>query len=359
MEMRKILMVAAAMVGLAGAGAPPRVEDYDWHDGTKLTVEGKGFAETTGPYTRLPQWAKEKASGAVWGMSVHSTGVNVRFVPKAKKICFRWRVTDPRKADGWMGPTAMTGLDVYGFEEGKGWRFAANPRYFMHGAGNEGIFSMGWTPGKPCMVYLPLRSKVELFEVGVEKGGTIEPMKRHGVERRVVHYGTSIVHGGCVSRPGMAFANMEGRLADVEVVNHGYSGAGRMELGMCEVVASMDAALYILDCDWNMSVDMQERNYEAFVRELRRRRPDAHILLCGGCTQFESPRAQEKFAKGVFDKLKAEGGKAWERLHFLSGVEMLPKDGEATFDFCHPNDWGSMQMGRVYADKIKAILGGQ
>ena len=34
----------------------------------------------------------------------------------------------------------------------------------------------------------------------------------------------------------------------------------------------------------------------------------------------------------------------------------LPKEGEATFDFCHPNDWGSMQMGRVYAKAITDIL---
>ena len=77
----------------------------------------------------------------------------------------------------------------------------------------------------------------------------------------------------------------------------------------------------------------------------------------GGCTQFAKPCAQEVFAKGIYDKLKAEDPVQWKNLHFLSGVGMLPQDGEPTFDFCHPNDYGSMQMGRVYADKILEILG--
>ena len=63
------------------------------------------------------------------------------------------------------------------------------------------------------------------------------------------------------------------------------------------------------------------------------------------------------FAKGVYDRLKAEDPAKWAKLHFISGVDMLPKEGEATFDFCHPNDWGSMQMGRVYAAAIRAAMG--
>ena len=144
----------------------------------------------------------------------------------------------------------------------------------------------------------------------------------------------------------------------MEVINHGYSGAGKMEMSMCETIASIDAALYVIDCDWNMSVEMQKQNYEPFVRELRKRRPTTPILLCGGCTQFEKPRAQEVFARGVYAKLKAEDLALWKDLFFVGGVEMLPKEGEATFDFCHPNDWGSMQMGRVYAEAIKKALAG-
>lgn len=361
--MKSILALGCALAAVVAAVAAqaPKLEDYVWYDGTQLTIEGVGFVGGETPYCRLPESAKGKVPGGVWGMSHHATGVNVRFVPQGRKLMFKWIVDNPRAVDAFMGPTAMTGLDVYRQEKDGSWKFAANPRYFFYqkdAQGNEhgGEYAMGWEPGRPCMVYLPLRSLVKEFKVGVEKGAEIKPLPRHDAKRRIVHYGTSIVHGGCVSRPGMAFAAQEGRLSDVEVINHGYSGAGRMEMSMCETIASIDAALYVIDCDWNMSVDLQKLNYEPFVRELRKRRPATPILLCGGCTQFEKPRTQELFAKGVYDKLKGEDPALWKNLHFISGVDMLPKEGEATFDFCHPNDWGSMQMGRVYAKAITDIL---
>lgn len=356
-----VLLFASVTVAVVASAAVPDLDAYDWRDGRSLTVEGRGFARTVGPYGRLPLDRVDDLPPTVagrWGMREHTTGVNVRFVPHASKICLRWRVADPRAVDAFMGPTAMTGLDVYGWRPGVGWRFAANPRYFFHSDEKfAGTYELDWEPGRPCMVYLPLRSDVQLFEVGVPKGSSVEPMAPHGAKRRIVHYGTSIVHGGCCSRPGMALTCQEGRLCDLEVVNLGFSGGGRMESTMCKLIASVDAALYVVDCDWNMTVDLQKQNYEPFVRELKALRPDTPILLCGGCTQGTSPRTQEVYARGVYDKLKAEDAAKWANLHFLGGVEMLPKDDECTFDHCHPNDYGFMHMAKVYAAKIKSILG--
>ena len=45
-----------------------------------------------------------------------------------------------------------------------------------------------------------------------------------------------------------------------------------------------------------------------------------------------------------------------EDYDWVDGTQ-LPKEGEATFDFCHPNDWGAKQMGRVYAAAIRRALG--
>ena len=354
--------VGAACAITAGASPAPNLDDFEWYDGKALTVEGMAFADTAedAPYGRLPRSAKDAVPEAVWRMSRESMGVNVRFLTegdgKGHRIMFKWEVTNPDAADAFAGPVGMTGLSVYRREADGTWQFAAAPRYIFYSREHGGEYAMNWPMGKACMVYLPMRTPLKSFKVGVEKGCKLKPMPRHPVARRVVHYGTSIVHGGCVSQPGLAFASREGRLADVEVINQGYSGSGKMEMSMCEVVASIDAALYIVDCDWNMDVPMQKERYEPFVRELRKRRPTTPILLCGGCTQFAKPRAQEVFAKGVYDKLKAEDPALWKDLHFLSGVGMLPQDGEPTFDFCHPNDYGAMQMGRVYADKIREIL---
>ncbi len=364
MEMKRLLG-AALVAGVAittFARTLPDLDMFDWYDGKDLTVEGMAFTDTDEdtPYGRLPRSAKELVTEAVWRMSHDAMGINIRFLTegdgKGYRVIFKWEVPNPDAADAFMGPVGMTGLTVYQQDDKGAWQFVGAPRYIFYGRDRMGEYMMNWSMGKAGMVYLPMRSQVKSFKIGIEKGCKLKPMPRHPVSRRVVHYGTSIVHGGCVSCPGMAFAAREGRLADVEVINQGYSGAGKMELGMCEVIASIDAGLYIIDCDWNMDVPMQKERYEPFVRELRKRRPSTSILLCGGCTQFAKPREQEVFAKSVFDKLKAEDPILWKDLHFLSGVGMLPLDSEPTFDFCHPNDYGSVQMGRVYAEKILEIL---
>lgn len=96
------------------AGAP-RVEDDDWVDGTQVTIEGTAFRADAmdTPYCRMPAADQGKIPGAVWGMSHHSTGVNVRFVPNGRKIVLKWVVDDPYAVDAFLGPTGMTGLDVY------------------------------------------------------------------------------------------------------------------------------------------------------------------------------------------------------------------------------------------------------
>ena len=69
------------------------------------------------------------------------------------------------------------------------------------------------------------------------------------------------------------------------------------------------------------------------------------------------PRRQEEFARSVYDKLKSEDASKGGALHFLSGVDALPKCSWATHDHCHPNDFGAPFMGKVYAKRIGEILG--
>ncbi len=152
------------------------------------------------------------------------------------------------------------------------------------------------------------------------------------------------------------FTSFAGRRLGCEIINLGFSGGGKMELQMADLIAGIDASLYVVDCDWNMTVDLQKERYEPFVRRLRELRPSVPILLCGGCTESKNPRSQEVFAKSIYDKLKAEDPVLWRDLHFLSGVEALPKCTWATHDHCHPNDYGAPFMGEFYARRIGEIL---
>ena len=112
--MKNGLLTGFCMLALGAAAAQaPKLDDYDWYDGTQLTIEGTAFTEGKTPYCRLPKSAQGRVPNPVWSMSHHATGVNVRFVPQGRRLMFKWVVDNPRAVDAFMGPTAMTGLDVY------------------------------------------------------------------------------------------------------------------------------------------------------------------------------------------------------------------------------------------------------
>ena len=355
----RILLACALAASLAGSAARPAQpavsENYDWRDGKTLALEGRGFPNSDTPYGRLPAKWKGVVPDAVWRLSHTSIDINTRFVTDSNEIVVRWEVKKGYRPHSQITLDGTQGVDVYRREADGTWThcLAGSPNVET----GLGELRVPWKGGAECLVYLPMRVSPLSFSIGVKKGSKFDAGKSHRLAKPVVHYGTSIVHGGRASRPGMTFTSIMARELDVELVNLGFPGRGRMELPMADVLAEIDAALYIVDCDWNMDVNMQRERYEPFVRKLRSLRPETPILLCGGCTELTVPRPQEVFARSVYDKLKAEDPVLWANLHFLSGVDQLPNTSECTTDHCHPNDYGFMYMGPVYAKAVKKILG--
>ena len=80
--------------------------------------------------------------------------------------------------------------------------------------------------------------------------------------------GTSIVQGGCASRPGMVHTAILGRRLDREAINLGFSGNGMMEPEVARLMAELDPALYVIDCIPNVGERIGELTVP-FVRILR------------------------------------------------------------------------------------------
>lgn len=350
------LAVCALAAGLCEAAPQAKAvtADYDWHDGLTLGLEGRGFAKEAAPYTRLPERFKSVVTPKVWGLSQTSIGFNARFVTDSDEVVLRWQVKPASLPILYMSPVCHAGVDVYA-RDGKGpWRHVTcGAPEFKSG---EGELRVRWRKGEECLVYLPVRARPQAFSIGVKKGCSFAKAPAHVTDRPVVIYGTSIVNGGSASRPGLIFTSIMSRLADVEVVNLGFSGAAKMELPMADLVAEIDASLYILDCEWNMGDAVCKANFEPFVRRFKELRPDTPVLVCGGCTELAEPRSSERITTAVLAKLRAEDPKKWANWSFLSGVDQLPKTDDCTHDHCHPNDLGYVFMGRVYAEKITSIL---
>ena len=374
---RKTLVVAAAVCAAGCACARQGdIERWDpnmavanavvtngvkWIDGRFLPIEGRAFDDVEHYYDRLPANVTTNVNAGVRGMKHNTSGMLFRFSTDSGKLNFKWVPYNGCLAMDHMPASGMSGIDVYRWDAGKGrWLYVKTGRITDPKGGS---LSIPWTPGTPCLVNLPLYNGVRSFSLGIEPNATIKalPPRASGVNKPVVFYGTSITHGGCCSRPGLAFVNRVGRDLDVPVVGLGFSGSGVMEFEMSEHLARIDASCYVLDCLWNMCLTEKEHpgrsvegNYEKFIRNLRAKRPGVPIVMAEQCDVYmKGANDKDKFMRRLYEKLVAEG---WKDLVYLPKEGMYTGDFEGTVDGCHPNDIGMESMSKAFGKAVREAL---
>ena len=327
-----------------------------WVDGRDLPLESKAFKDTDGCYGRMPRTLSAKVSSGVTAMARQATGHYFIFVTDSPTLAVEWVLEEKQGRDPYIPPQGMYGVDIY-CKIDDGWRFVKNGR--LSALDNPVNLTSMNLPGcgmRPIIVYLPTRGIVKSARVGIKAGARLERYQHvNGIAKPVVHYGTSIVHGGCASRPGLCFTSIVGRTVDAPYVNLGFSGCACLDMEMAEALASIDASLYIIDPAWNCSVEMIRKRCEKFLACLHKAHPQTPILLCEGC----EPDGRLPFndaVREVYDRISAEDTSLARVLHYLPAEGMLQKDGESTHDYCHPNDYGSIQMGKVYSKVVSKIL---
>ncbi len=363
------LFIAANLLsGLSGvtlaaesASVSPRVDDgIAWYDVSQWGVEGKGWEETARYYDRLPAKAEGVVRGPVWSLSRDSAGMAVLFKTDASKITARYRLRSERLAMSHMPATGVSGVDLYGRDaEGKwGWIGVSRPA----AQDVTATLADGLLPGnREYMVYLPLYNGVESLEIGVPEDAAFQPIAPRST-KPIVYYGTSIAHGACASRPGIAFPAILGRWFDRPVINLGFSGNGRMDAEVADLLAELDASVFVIDCLPNMDAAAVAERTEPLVQRIRKARPHAPIVLVEDRTYANTPflpsRRQRHDGsraalREAYQRLTAAGVK---NLHYVEGENLLGEDGEATTDSSHPSDLGMMRMAESLMPVLKPLL---
>ena len=366
------LFAVAALLALgAFAGAAPAETDRtdgpaseagEWriYDGTELPMEGRGFdpARLSGPYQRLPADALDAVPPDVRTLQSDTAGLCFRFRTGSGKLRIFWETTSPVRRMWNIASSGADGVDVYQ-ERRDGWRYVQPP---FQAAPRNGGAEYEWDvePWLPTLVYLPTYNGIARFHLAVEPGCAIAsaPPRRSGVAKPVVFYGTSITQGASASHPGGCWVARAARLADVEAVNLGFSGSGKMEDALLDCVADIDASLYVLDTVSNMSPGLVAARMENFVRGLAARRPGVPILLTANrFVMGAEARRRDAAVRAVFDKLKAEDPAAWSHLHFAGDdAAALAPDDDGTVDGLHLNDLGMKRAGDYFGAVIRDIL---
>ncbi len=336
-------------------------------DARNVGIEGQGWpaADFATPFDRLPAKAEKTVRPDVWNLSHHSAGLSVRFVADTPAIHARWSLTSPQLAMKHMPATGVSGLDLYARDGQGNWRWVACAAPNAEGQEQAGVVVDGLQPGRrEWLLYLPLYNGVSNLEIGVPVSATIEraaaPLP--GREKPIVFYGTSITHGACASRPGMCHTAILQRRYGRPVVNLGFSGNGRMEPEMAELLAEIDAAAFCIDCCPNLDGAATAARTGPLVEILRKSHPQTPIILVEDRRYADGWLVPGKRAhndanhaalRKAFDDLQAAGVPG---LHYLGGDDLLGDDGEGTVDSSHPTDLGFVDHAKAFTKVLDPLV---
>jgi hypothetical protein len=356
------LIVPALACFLAQTSAPGQptnpANGLQWHDARELTIEGKGWSDTRKFYDRLPARAEGTVRGAVWGLSQDSAGMAVRFVTDATAISARWTLRKERLAMAHMPASGVSGLDLYVSDHGA-WHWLGGGRPDKSPTDQKDLVK-GLKPARrEYLLYLPLYNGVEEVKLGVPREAKLEPAApRPAKLKPIVFYGTSIVQGGCASRPGMAYPAILGRRLNRAQINLGFSGNAWSEPELAQLLAELDPAAYVLDPLPNMKEEWVTPRIGQLMELLRTAHSKTPIVLVENVAypdgDFVASRG-ERYTNSntrlhaLYQKLVKAGDK---NLFYVPAKGLLGTDNEGTVDGTHPTDLGFMRM----ADAIEPAL---
>lgn len=331
-----------------------------WFDVLDWGIEGQGWRDTEAPFDRLPAKAKGVVPEPVWNLSHSGTGMYASFRTDATAIHARWQLGSTQMGEANFPVAAFSGLDLYADDNGS-WRWAAATQKLE--SQNPEVCVIEGMAGdlRDFRLYLPMRNPVLKLEVGVPDGNAFTPVAP-GTEKPLVFYGTSILHGAYASHAGMVHSSILGRRLRQPVINLGFSGNGKMEIALADLLAEIDASVYILDTLPNMGLDLVEERAEAFVRHLRALRPDVPIVLVEDrplgnywikpAVKRNHETKWQRFRE-IYDELVRAG---MGDLYYVPGRDLFGVDSEGSLDSSHPSDLGFMRMADILDPVLRPLV---
>ncbi len=341
-------------------------QKISWHE--PAFVEGVCVLDTTNIFHRLPIEMKDKVRKPVWDLSQNTAGEFIHFKTSATTIKVLYTLASNSFSMPHMPSTGESGLDLFAIDVNGNWNWAPGNYHFGDTCSYtfKNLFlARNGTKVSDFYLFLPLYNSVTWLSIGVdEKDSFVFASKRN--EQPIVAYGTSILQGGVTSRPGLAWTNILGRNIDRTIINLGFSGNGKYEAPIFDLMAKVDAKLYILDCMPNLTsgISAEEiKNRIIYgVNKLREKNKEVPILFAehaAGYAPFfmdtasinQNHRSSEVIAK-IFDELQKSGIK---NIYLLTEKD-IDFDINSTVDGVHPNDIGMMKYAVAYEKKIREIL---
>jgi len=309
-------------------------------------------------YDRLPASYKEIVRDPVWDLSKHSSGLSIRFLSNSSVITAKWEVLNNLSMDH-MPDTGIKGVDLY-FKNNDQWQYIntgvplgfKNEYKLVENMDNE---------LREYKLFLPLYDGLKNIEIGVD---SLSFVKKPDLNKKepIVFYGTSITQGACASRPGMAHTNIISRKLDRDVINFGFSGNGRMEQPIAELISGSNPIFYVIECMPNMyPPDLVLSNTIPLVDAIRSKDSYTPIILVDLFTSplttldknaIRGTSEMNNALKSQYDKMIKNG---YDNIIYLETQSALGNDFEGTVDAVHFTDLGFIRYSDFLIKKFEEL----
>lgn len=335
-----------------------------WIDAAELGISGRynvhdGYARMTDTEREK---IKESGMNDVYHLSGNGSGLHVDFMTDSQTISVRY--TRAHYLMDHMAMTGSGGMDLYILYNGK-WNYAKTLRLPNQESEFSGeLFSKkGTVLSKDFVDYsinLPLYNSVIKMEIGIDENAQIKPIL-YDENKAVLVYGSSITQGGCAARPGTSYSNYLRRAIDRDVINWGFSGSGKLENTIADIITSHECSLLIMDCVPNMTeLDLKtfEERFRYFYTNYRKAHKTTPIIFMEHpvYTNFWLYDFEDKEHNLVLRNLFEEWSKTDKNIYKIKSTELYGTDHEATVDGTHATDLGFYRMSQPVIKMVKSVL---
>lgn len=343
-----------------GTFASPDLEWIDAFD-SRLAIRGLAWVqEGDRSFRRVPERAVPSLSDAVQHLSRCPAGGFIAFRTNANEIAVRMANSDSTGMSH-MPMTGIAGAELFIWEHDAWIPLAVAVPPATNPAFERRLVTDMGNAMREYRLYLPLYKPLQALCIGVTPGSKVEPV--YPTRKPIVFYGTSISQGGCANTTGSDYVATVGRMMGYDALNFGFSGSGRGEPEVAQLLAEIDATMFVLGYSANCEPERLEATLPDFVRILRERHPVTPIVILSSISftnaRWDRALRQKQIARRDFQmkyylEAKARGDL---NLHFIDGEGLLPSGLNGTqVDGIHPTSAGFVMMAQNLVPQLQMIL---
>lgn len=331
-------------------------------------VAGLAWFHEEKKYRRLPTVPSKPISEAVDHIADHTAGGQIRFQCNSSSLSIRVKLKD--KADMvHMPATGQCGVDCYisSMDRFLPLYYVNTTKYDIALSEYECTLFSNWEPTmRNIVLNLPLYQGVKEIWIGLDEGTEILHPPGYVSNKKIIVYGTSVTQGGCACRPGMAYTNILSRRIPLEFINLGFSGNGKGEPEVAEIISQIkDPACLVLDYEGNSgAIEQFRKTLPEFIRVYREVHPTIPILVVSRFPYSSEKlfsrtsrlqKERKEFEQSLVNKLREKGDL---NIYFFDGSKSLGGEDfyECTVDGTHPTDLGFLRIANAFEPVLKTLL---